>query len=76
MILVDAYAAEFFNLVNVVLQDGGLGASMEAVELGEVVHLDVVDDSWSKAIGFVSFAFYDHNDGMYHLRRPAGLYPL
>lgn len=71
--LVDAYAAELFNLADMVLEDCGLGAGVETVEFGEVVHLDVVDDSWSKANGFVNFAFYNHNDGTYHLRRPAGL---
>jgi hypothetical protein len=40
-----AFAAEGFDLFDVVLQDGGLCTLVVAVELGEVVHLHVVFDS-------------------------------
>lgn len=37
------YTAEVFNLLNLVLEDRRLSTLVEAIELGEVVDLDIVD---------------------------------
>lgn len=55
-----AFATEGFDFVNVVLKDGGVLTVVVAVEFGNVVDLDVVDDAGSqgaKAGGAVAVVF-------------------
>jgi hypothetical protein len=44
-----AFAAEGFDFFDVVLQDGGLGTLVVAVELREVIHLHVVFDGFGES---------------------------
>lgn len=78
---ITTYTTELFNLVDVVLKNGGVGSRVMSVKLGNVVHLDVVlhsvadplkkDHCQQPVSGLLGITVM-----WAYVRSPAGRYPL